>query len=104
MYTIIWEYLVKIEYLSEYEKFYASDGKWDELFKKGTGYLSTELLRDSKQPRRYITIDRWVSSEEYEAFLIEWQEEYQTLDVQCGEFTEYESLLGKWDSVNRDLR
>lgn len=58
MRTIIWEYLVKAEYLAEFEKFYAIDGAWVELFKKSTGFLNTELLRDAKQPQRYITIDR----------------------------------------------
>jgi len=104
MYTIIWEYLVKAEYLAKFEKFYAPDGTWAKLFGKSAGYLKTELLRDSKHSRRFITIDRWVSSEEYEAFLIQWQKEYQTLDAQCEAFTEQESMLGKWESFNFELR
>ena len=86
------------------ENFYTPDGAWAKLFRKSIAYLSTELLRDSKHSRRYITIDRWLSSEEYEAFLIQWQKEYQILDAQCETFTERESMLGKWESVPHQLR
>lgn len=104
MYIIIWEYLVKAQYVTEFEKFYSPDGEWAKLFRTSQGYLGTELLFDSKQLRRYITIDRWVSSEEHETFLIRWQKEYQTLDSECEAFMEQESMLGRWKSVDHELR
>ena len=68
MYVIIWEYQVKADSVVEFERIYASNGVWAELFRKEDGYLGTELLRDSTHPRRYITIDRWTSSGDYESF------------------------------------
>jgi len=94
MYVIIWEYQVKAERLVAFEKIYASNGAWAELFRKEEGYLGTELLRDSNQPQRYITIDRWTSSEAYDSFRAKWKDEYKALDARCQNLTERESLLG----------
>jgi heme-degrading monooxygenase HmoA len=58
MYIIIWEYQVKPDKQAEFEKIYAANGTWAELFKKGTGYLGTELIRSTELPEQYVTIDR----------------------------------------------
>jgi heme-degrading monooxygenase HmoA len=95
MYVIIWEYRVKAEQLAAFEKIYASEGAWADLFRKEEGYLGTELLRDSTTPHRYITIDRWTSSAAYESFRSQWKSEYARLDAQCEGLTEQETLLGR---------
>ncbi len=99
MFVIIWEYQVKHERLAEFEKIYGSHGQWVELFRKGTGFLGTELLHDEKYPYRYITLDRWRSAEDYEKFLLQWQTEYLALGEQCEDLTEHENLLGKFESI-----
>ncbi|MBI5954057.1 MAG: antibiotic biosynthesis monooxygenase [Chloroflexi bacterium] len=99
MYTVLWEYQVKAEKQSEFEEIYSSNGAWVELFKKSAGYLGTELMYDEKQPRHYLTIDRWDSKENYKAFQSQWKEKYHALDTQCDELTEEESLLGEWSSI-----
>ena len=97
MYVIIWEYQVRVERVAEFEKIYSATGQWARLFQKGKGYLGTELLVDEGRSHRYITIDRWRSSRDYESFLAEWKNEYERLDVQCERLTERETLLGKWE-------
>ena len=99
MYVIIWEYQVKADSVAEFERIYASNGPWAELFKKHAGYLGTELLRDSNHPQRYITIDRWISSEAYHSFREKWQDDYKTLDARCKDLTERETLLSASTSV-----
>lgn len=98
MHVIIWEYQVRAEHVAEFEKIYSATGAWSKLFQKSKGYLGTELLSDEGPPRRYITIDRWSSSEGYAAFLSEWKDEYAKLDAACAELTERETLLGKWET------
>jgi heme-degrading monooxygenase HmoA len=98
MYVILWEYQVKPEKQSEFERLYASDGAWAELFKKGTGYLGTELLRAENQSNRCLTLDRWASKKEYEHFLAEWETDYKALDARCEDLTETERLAGGWHS------
>ncbi|HSO13562.1 MAG TPA: antibiotic biosynthesis monooxygenase [Anaerolineales bacterium] len=99
MFVIIWEFKVKPEKQNEFEKAYAPNGIWAELFKKSAAYWGTELLCDETRPYRYLTIDRWASKEVYEAFLLRREKEYKALDTQCEGLTESESLLGKWDSA-----
>ena len=96
MLIVIWEYHVKIVHLADFERVYAPNGAWAELFRKGKGYLGTELIRDVQDPHRFLTIDRWTSAEEYNEFLSNWQSEYKVLDAQCEDWTENESLLGRW--------
>lgn len=100
MYLIIWEYQVKADSVTEFESIYSASGAWVQLFKKGRGFLETELLRDEKQTHRYMTIDRWTSSEDYERFQKDWKTEYAKLDALCEDLTEQETLLGRWEIIN----
>ena len=104
MYVIIWQFQVKADSTTEFENFYRSTGDWVELFQKGKGYISTELLRDGTNPNTYMTIDRWDSAESYEAFLTQFKKEYETLDAQCEGLTKHETPRGKWESVNNETR
>jgi heme-degrading monooxygenase HmoA len=99
MYVIIWEYMIKPEHAAAFEEIYAANGTWAQLFKKHAGYLSSELLHDPNDFHRYITIDRWRSSQDYQTFLLQWKAEYTALEAQCDGLTEQETLLGKWESV-----
>jgi heme-degrading monooxygenase HmoA len=104
MYVITWDYAVRTDHVAEFEKTYNSNGTWAELFSRAEGYLGTELLRDSNRPRRYITIDRWVSSRAYHDFLAQWHNEYEAQEAQCKELSEQETLLGTWESVMYETR
>ena len=104
MFVIIWEFRVKAEQLAEFEKIYGEDGAWVELFQKQSGYLGTELLHDPQNRERYITIDRWSSSADYEVFLSQSKKDYEELDSQCEGLTEQEILFGKWKVVDYKVR
>jgi heme-degrading monooxygenase HmoA len=104
MYIVIWEYQVKAEHSAKFEKIYSDKGAWVALFKNGSGYLGTELLRDSAHADRYMTIDRWVSRADYESFLSNWRKQYETLDAQCENLIEREALSGQWESISPQTR
>ncbi|SRR6266508_3879968 len=104
MYVIIWGYQVKADHSAEFEKIYGENGAWVELFKNNSNYLGTELLRHSSHLLHYITIDRWTSVVDYEAFLSDWRKEYDKLDAQCEGLTEQETLLGKWETILHETR
>ena len=99
MFIIIWEYHVKREKLSEFEKAYASNGTWAELFNKGSGYLGTELFCDERDRQHYFTLDRWDSKESYELFQSQFGQEYKALDLQCEGLTSSENFLGNGNSI-----
>jgi heme-degrading monooxygenase HmoA len=100
----MWEFEVKSERIAEFEQIYGPGGRWADLFKNGNGYLGTELFHDPKDIHRYLTIDRWLSSEDHELFLSHWKKEYESLDAQCGGLIEQELLLGQWESIDHETR
>ncbi len=60
----------------EFERVYGPDGEWAQFFRRGRGYIGTELLRDVEEPDRYLVVDRWESAEAYSAFLAEHGDEH----------------------------
>jgi len=104
MSVILWEYQVKPERVTAFEKTYGDHGEWAELFKNHRGYLGTELLRDPSNPYHYMTIDRWASKRDYESFLSKEKKAYAALDAQCASFTGEEVLLGKWEPISDKTR
>lgn len=102
MITIIWEYQVKPNRISEFQKIYASDGKWTELFKKSRGYIETRLIQTPDDPNIFLTIDHWESSKDYKTFRSKWNSEYEMLDELCQGLTEHESCLGTFGIAFND--
>jgi heme-degrading monooxygenase HmoA len=99
MYFIIWDFLVKKDLADEFERAYGNEGTWVSFFKKGTGYLSTFLIKDVTNDRRYITIDRWESKKDYDSFKKGNEEEYRIIDSQCEFLTDEEKLIGYFSDL-----
>ena len=81
---------------ADFERTYGPDGDWARLFSRDVGYLGTELLADLNLPRRYLTIDRWVSPDAHREFSRRWTSEYEALDSRCESLTELETRLGSF--------
>jgi heme-degrading monooxygenase HmoA len=60
----------------EFERAYGPEGEWAEFFRRGDGYIGTELLKDLEEPERYLVVDRWESADSYNAFLAANNAEY----------------------------
>lgn len=93
MYRIVWEFEPDAARLAEFERDYGSEGVWNALFRRGGGYLGTELVRSPTDPSRYLTVDRWISRSAYEAFRAAFHEEYAALDARCAALTRTERLV-----------
>jgi hypothetical protein len=61
MYVVLWRFRPREGRQSEFERAYGPSGEWALLFRRGDGYLGTELLQRSEDPREYLTLDRWTS-------------------------------------------
>lgn len=58
MVHIVWEFLVRADRLPEFERHYSGvDGPWAQLFGKSPGFRGTVLLRNTEDPRHFLTID-----------------------------------------------
>ena len=100
-FVILWEFCVRSGKGRQFERIYATDGAWAKFFRKGKGYIRTDLVRDLKTPRRYLTLDRWASREAYLRFKKEHRAEYQAIDERCLSLTEDEIKIGEFYEVSR---
>jgi len=93
MYRIVWEFEPDPARVVEFERDYGSEGAWASLFRRGAGYLGTELFRSATDPGRYLTVDRWTSRAAYDAFRGTFGADYAALDAQCEAWTRTERLV-----------
>jgi quinol monooxygenase YgiN len=94
MHIIVWEFTVREEHMREFISANGSDGVWAGLFRRGEGFLGTELLRSSHQSNVFLTIDRWQNSACFENFQKQFGAEYKKLDSQLEGYTSCERKLG----------
>jgi len=98
-YLAVWEFRVKADSASTFERIYGPNGAWAQLFRRSPGYVATELIRDLEHPGRYLTLDRWTSREALQRFKQDNHSDYAALDKQCESLTEQENLIGAFDAV-----
>jgi len=98
-FIVVWEFRVRPGKGRYFEKIYGPDGVWGEFFRRGKGYIRTELIRDLKMPRRYLTVDVWTSREACLRFKRKNRIEYQAIDERGGALTEDEVKIGEFHSA-----
>ena len=96
MYIIIWEFQPKRGFEKEFQAAYNADGVWAQFFKKGKGFVRTELFRDTSSETRFLTMDYWSSQETYEAFRAQHVSQYQVIDKQCESLIVRETHIGSF--------
>ena len=94
MIEIVCEFVVKEEAQGQFELAYGPGGAWSKLFASSPGFRGTTLLRDTKNPRRYLTIDLWDTEAQREQVLAERKAEYSSLDAAFGDWTESMTEVG----------
>ena len=97
----LWRYRVDAAQRAEFERRYASDGDWARLFAQGEGYLGTQLLRDPLVAGVYVTIDRWRSDADFQAFFARFGAQYAALDRACDALTSEEIDLGQYEDTGQ---
>lgn len=93
---IIWEFRVRPGRERLFEQAYGADGAWVRCFRQEHAYIRTDLLRDTHDSGRYLTLDVWESQAAYEAFLPAHTDEYRKIDAQCEALTEREREVGRF--------
>jgi heme-degrading monooxygenase HmoA len=94
MIEIVWEFVVKEEARGQFELAYGPGGAWSKLFARCPGFRGTTLLRDTKNRRRYLTIDFWDTLDQREQTLAERKAEYSNLDAAFADWTESKTEVG----------
>jgi heme-degrading monooxygenase HmoA len=99
MLLIVWEYMVRPDRVEEFEALYRPDGEWVDLLKKSPGFVSTTLMRDVRDPLRYIISDRWNSETSYDSLIRDFADEYAALNARGERTHRAEHLIGRFHFV-----
>ena len=94
MIEVVCEFVVKDEARGQFELAYGPGGAWSKLFARCPGFRGTTLLRDAKNPRRYLAIDFWETEAQREQALAEREAEYSDLDTAFADWTESRTEVG----------
>jgi hypothetical protein len=81
VYVRVWEYEVSTESVGPFVAAYGPDGAWSTLFRRGRGYLGTDLYREDGGGVRFLTVDRWVDEDSWRSFLDTSGSAYDALDA-----------------------
>jgi hypothetical protein len=88
MIEIVREFIVNHGDGGNFELAYGPGGVWSEIFTRSPGFRGTTLLRDEKNPRRYLTIDLWDSEAHRSRWIAEHEAEYAVLEASFARWSE----------------
>jgi hypothetical protein len=91
---IVCEFILKEEARGQFELAYGPGGAWSKLFAQCPGFRGTTLLRDTKNPRRYLTIDLWDTEAQRVQALLERGDDYSSLEAAFSDWTDSRTELG----------
>lgn len=94
--VVIWEFLVLPNKRRAFERIYGPQGDWARLFRSGSGYIRTEMIRNLESRYKYLTLDYWRSRREYKQFQKKNCEAYLVLDQKCETLTSQETKIGEF--------
>jgi len=97
MYAILWEFVPHPGKQRDFEAAYGPGGPWADFFGGADGFVGTELLRDNDESGPYLTLDRWRSKADYDAFVEARKAEYEQLDNEFQALTDREQLRGSFE-------
>lgn len=81
----------------DFARAYGPDGDWAALFGKARGYRGTSLLRPVEPGGWWMTIDRWESLQDFEAFQRDFGDEYRALDIELDGLSGEEIFVGAFE-------
>jgi len=93
----VWKFRPPAAREEEFALAYGADGVWAALFGKAPRYLGTSLYRPAEPGGWWMTIDRWSSAADFEAFGQAYGEEYRALDVELEGVAGEEEFVGAFE-------
>jgi heme-degrading monooxygenase HmoA len=96
VYTIVWQFTVEEQNVQAFITAYGPAGEWADLFRRAKGFRGTTLLRDTADPLRFVTEDRWDSLQDFEHFQEVFGSDYAGLDASLESLSGAEQLIGRF--------
>ena len=93
----IWKFRPPKECEEAFAQSYSGNGRWAELFSRSDGYRGTKLLRPADCGGWWVTLDRWKSAADFEAFGQQFGGEYRSLDEELEGVAGDEEFIGAFE-------
>lgn len=81
----------------EFAAAYDGKGAWAALFSRAEGYRGTDLFRPLEPGGWWVTIDRWNSAADFDAFQRDFGEQYRALDAELEGVAGEEEFVGAFE-------
>jgi heme-degrading monooxygenase HmoA len=94
MVEIVSEFVIKEGARGQFELAYGPGGAWSNLFARSPGFRGTTVLRDMRNPRRYLTFELWETEAEREQARVERKTEQSVLDASFRDWVESTTEMG----------
>jgi hypothetical protein len=99
MYCVVWQYEVKEEKQSSFEKEYGAKGVWSQFFSTSPHYKGSQLSKCVDRNETYLLLDWWNDASMYHSFLKENENTYKGLSKQVASLYRTEMRLGEFESL-----
>jgi heme-degrading monooxygenase HmoA len=93
----IWKFRPPEGREAEFASAYSGTGDWARLFRNAPGFQGTSLLRPAEAGGWWLTIDRWDSAMNFEAFTEVFGEQYRALDAELESIAGEEVFVGAFE-------
>jgi heme-degrading monooxygenase HmoA len=93
----VWTFRPPPEREQDFAEAYGPCGVWAQLFAEAGGFLGTTLLRPSEAGGWWMTIDRWASASDFDAFQRDFRDRYRTLDAELEGVAGDETFIGTFE-------
>lgn len=81
----------------EFAHAYSAAGPWGELFGTARGYRGTALMKPAEPGGWWLTLDRWETAADFEAFQRDLGDDYRALDAQLEGVAGEEDFVGQFE-------
>ena len=96
----VWKFKPPSGREAEFERAYSSRGAWARLFDRAPGFQGTRLLPPSQPGGWWLTIDRWETAADFEAFQRDFGDEYHELDAELEGVAGEEVFVGSFEDAD----
>ena len=93
----VWKFRPLPDREQEFAAAYSGAGPWGELFGKARGYRGTTLMAPVESGGWWLTLDRWESAGDFEAFQHDFGDEYRALDAELEGVAGEEEFVGAFE-------
>ena len=93
----IWKFRPPPGREEEFALAYGGDGVWAALFGRARGYLGTTLYRPGEAGGWWLTVDRWNSADDFDAFGEAHGDAYRVLDAELEGVAGEEEFVGTFE-------